>query len=361
VAGGFKVALRRGEKTLNPTPCDYTHDMPSPLIAITMGDPAGIGPEIIAKTIDEKRVFAECRPVVLGDEGILTYTTRWLKSSVTIKRIEGPEEGVFEAGTLNLIPLSNLTPEEVPLGAPQKKGGEAAYRYIERGVQLAQGGSIDAVVTAPISKEALNAAGYAFPGHTELLASLTGAEYPVMMLAGPRLRVVLVTIHLPLRAVPAALSTERISRTIRITDQGLREYWGIASPHVAVAGLNPHAGEGGLFGSEEREVIMPAIEECRHAGMAVDGPFPPDSLFYHAASGRYDAVVSMYHDQGLIPLKLLHFRDGVNITLGLPIIRTSVDHGTGYDIAGRGVADPLSLINAILTAATMATAKKGKG
>jgi len=335
--------------------------MPSPLIAITMGDPAGIGPEIIVKTIAEKKVCAQCRPVVLGDEGILTYTTGWLKSTVTIKRIEEPEQGVFEAGTLNLISLTDLTPEKVPLGAPQKMGGEASYRYIERGVRWAQRGIVDAVVTAPISKEALNAAGHPFPGHTELLAALTEAEDPVMMLAGPRLRVVLVTIHLPLRAVPTALSRKRITKTIRTTDQGLREYWAITSPHLAVAGLNPHAGEGGLFGSEEQEVIMPAIDECRREGVAVDGPFPPDSLFYHAASGRYDAVVSMYHDQGLIPLKLLHFRDGVNITLGLPIIRTSVDHGTGYDIAGQGVADATSLINAVLAASKMATTKKGRG
>lgn len=334
--------------------------MLSPLIAITMGDPAGIGPEIIVKTIGEKRVSAQCRPVVLGDEGIVSYTTQWLKSSVTINRLGEPEGGVFKAGILNLIPLTDLVPEEIPLGTPQRKGGEAAYRYIEKGVKLAQAGIVDALVTAPISKEALNAAGHPFPGHTELLAAMTGAEDQVMMLAGPRLRVALVTTHLPLRAVPAALSRERIKRTIRTTFEGLREYWGITSPQLAVAGLNPHAGEGGLFGSEEQEVIVPAIEECRQEGMAVDGPLPADSLFFHAASGRYDAVVSMYHDQGLIPLKLLHFRDGVNITLGLPIIRTSVDHGTGYDIAGQGVADPTSLINAILAASQMAAAEKNR-
>jgi 4-hydroxythreonine-4-phosphate dehydrogenase len=332
--------------------------MPSPLIVITMGDPAGIGPEIIVKAMGERAVFAQCRPVVLGDEGILSFTARWLKAPVTIKRIEGPEHGVFRRGTLNLIPLTDLSSEEVPLGAPRSRGGAAAYRYIEKGVELAQTGIVDALVTAPISKEALNAAGYPFPGHTELLGHMTGAEDQVMMLAGPTLRVALVTTHLPLRAVPDALSKERIKRTIEITAQGLQAYWGIPSPQLAVAGLNPHAGEGGIFGSEEQEVIMPAIEECRRGGMAVYGPLSADSLFFHAASGRYDAVVSMYHDQGLIPLKLLHFRDGVNITLGLPIIRTSVDHGTGYDIAGKGVADPTSLINAILLAAKMATTKK---
>jgi 4-hydroxythreonine-4-phosphate dehydrogenase len=172
--------------------------------------------------------------------------------------------------------------------------------------------------------------------------------------------VTLATTHLPLREVPAALSQERIKKVIEITAQGLQYYWGIPSPQLAVAGLNPHAGEGGIFGTEEQEIIKPAIEECRQKGLAVYGPLPPDSLFFHAASGRYDAVVSMYHDQGLIPLKLLHFRDGVNITLGLPIIRTSVDHGTAYDIAGQGLADPTSLINAILMAAKMAATKRGK-
>jgi 4-hydroxythreonine-4-phosphate dehydrogenase len=181
-----------------------------------------------------------------------------------------------------------------------------------------------------------------------------------MMLAGPRLRVSLVTTHLPLSEVSAALTRGKIKQTIETTAHGLKDYFGIAAPRLAVAGLNPHAGEGGIFGSEEREVIIPAIEECRRKGMQVDGPLPADSLFFHAAAGMYDAVVAMYHDQGLIPLKLLHFRDGVNITLGLPIIRTSVDHGTAYDIAGQGRADPTSLINAILTAAQMAMAKRAR-
>jgi 4-hydroxythreonine-4-phosphate dehydrogenase len=335
--------------------------MPSPLIAITMGDPAGIGPEIIVKAFEKRTIFPQCRPLVLGDEEILLYTTQWMKAPVVIKRITGPEEGKFTPGVMNLIPLTALTPDEIALGTPQRKGGEAAYRYIESGVKMVQGGTVDALVTAPISKEALHMAGHPFSGHTELLAAMTGVEDQVMMLAGPRLRVALVTTHLPLREVPTALATERIKKTIMTTFQWLKDYLGVPDPKLAVAGLNPHAGEGGLFGSEEKEIIAPAIEECRQGGMAVDGPLPPDSLFFQAASGSYDAVVSMYHDQGLIPLKLLHFRDGVNITLGLPIIRTSVDHGTGYDIAGQGVADPTSLINAILMAAKMALAKKESG
>ncbi len=332
-----------------------------PLIAITMGDPAGIGPEIIVKCFGERKLFTRCRPLVLGDEAILTYTIQWMKAPVVIKRITEPGEGAFKPGVLNLISLTDLAPEAIATGTPHRTGGEAAYRYIESGVKMSQTGTVDALVTAPLSKEALNAAGYPFPGHTELLATMTGVEDQVMMLAGPRLRVALVTTHLSLREVPAALSKEKIKRTITITVQWLKEYFGVNDPKLAVAALNPHAGEGGLFGTEEEEIIIPAIEECQQAGIAVDGPLPADSLFFHAAQGRYDAVVSMYHDQGLIPLKLLHFRDGVNITLGLPIIRTSVDHGTGYDIAGQGVADPTSLINAILMASRMALVKKGRG
>ena len=330
-----------------------------PIVAITMGDPAGVGPEIIVKALGEPEIFAKCRPLVLGDENIFSYTIQRMKVSLEINRIREPEEGEFGPGVLNLIALTNLFPTEVPLGTPHRSGGEAAYRYIERGVQMAQAGMVDAVVTAPISKEALNEAGYPFPGHTELLATWTGAKEYVMMLAGPRLRVALVTIHLPLREVPSSLSIGTVKKTIVTTFHGLREYFGIRAPKLAVAALNPHAGEGGLFGVEEQEVISPAIEECRREGLDVDGPLPSDSLFFHAAQGRYDAVVSMYHDQGLIPFKLIHFSEGVNITLGLPIIRTSVDHGTGYDIAGRGVADPTSLINAITVAAQMATTRKG--
>ena len=332
--------------------------MSSPCIAITMGDPAGIGPEIIVKALGEQKVFDQSCPLVLGDESILSHTIHWMNAPVIIKKITSPNEGEYKPGILNLIPVTELSPDEIAIGRPQRKAGEAAYRYIEQGVKMAQGESVAALVTAPLSKGALNAAGHPFPGHTELLAAMTGTEDQVMMLAGSRLRVALVTTHLPLRKVPTALTTERIKRTIVITFQWLQEYMGVKDPKLAVAALNPHAGEGGLFGSEEEEIIAPAIKECHQEGITADGPLPPDSLFFHAASGKYDAVVSMYHDQGLIPLKLLHFRDAVNITLGLPIIRTSVDHGTAYDIAGQGVADPTSLINAILMASKMALTKK---
>ncbi|RLB07379.1 MAG: 4-hydroxythreonine-4-phosphate dehydrogenase PdxA [Deltaproteobacteria bacterium] len=334
--------------------------MSLPVVAITMGDPAGIGPEIIVKALGEREVFAKCRPLVLGDGGIFSHTIHWMEAPLVIKRIKGPEEGEFAPGVLNLIPLTDLPHERISVGKPYKEGGKAAYIYIQRGVTMAKEGTVDALVTAPISKEALNSAGYHYPGHTELLADMTGTKDFVMMLVGPKLRVALVTIHIPLREVSSSLTIEKIRKTIEITFHSLQDYFGIRTPKLAVAALNPHAGEGGLFGFEEEEIILPAIWECRREGIELDGPFPPDSLFFHAAQGKYDAVISMYHDQGLIPLKLLHFKEGVNVTLGLPIVRTSVDHGTGYDIAGHGVADPTSLINAIVLAAQMAMTKKDR-
>jgi 4-hydroxythreonine-4-phosphate dehydrogenase len=332
--------------------------MSLPIITISMGDPAGVGPEIIIKALAEKELFALCRPIVLGDAGVFSFTIQWMGAQSMIQKIRNPEEGAFVPGIVNLIPLTDISLEEVPLGFPQRSCGEAVYRYIKRGVEMIQDGIADALVTAPINKEVLNEAGYPFPGHTELLAALTGVH--VMMLAGPRLRVALVTTHLPLREVFSSLTIRGIKQTIVTTFKGLRDYFGIRVPRLAVAALNPHAGEGGLFGSEEREIISPAIEECRGEGINVYGPFPADSLFFKASQGEYDVVISMYHDQGLIPLKLMHFREGVNITLGLPIIRTSVDHGTGYDIAGKGLADPTSLINAIRVAAEMAMVKKSR-
>ena len=215
------------------------------------------------------------------------------------------------------------------------------------------------MVTGPVSKEAIQMAGYPFSGHTELLAQLSHTEEYVMMLAGPRLRVSLVTIHIPLSQVPSAISKERVLKCIEVTERGLKEDFGIASPRLAVAALNPHGGEGGLFGEEEEREIGPAVREAQEKGIEVQGPFPADSLFHEALSGGWDAVVAMYHDQGLIPLKMLHFRDGVNVTLGLPFVRTSVDHGTAFPIAGKGVADPTSMYAAIQMAAQILTHRRG--
>jgi len=324
-----------------------------PLIGITMGDPVGIGPEIIVKALSEKHLLSMCRPVVFGDRRILAREPGG--SGLTIETLSERDLNNIrpKPGTIPLIPVSDLDPENSRYGNPDPESGKAMADYITKAVTAASSGRIDALVTAPINKASLRAAGYDFPGHTEMLAQLTNTQKVVMMLAGTRLRVVLVTIHCALKEVPGQISAEKIFTTIAITHDHLKKYFNIEKPRIAVAALNPHGGENGLFGSEETEHILPAIRQAENKNMNVQGPFPPDTLFYRAAKGAFDAVVCMYHDQGLIPLKMLHFEDGVNISLGLPIIRTSVDHGTAYDIAGRNKADPSSLIRAVQMAAEM--------
>jgi len=328
-----------------------------PLIAITMGDPAGIGPEIIAKALLKTDVYEVCRPLVLGDVGCLEMASRSV-GSLSFQLISSASEVAGGQGVIEVMPVSELREDSCLPGQPTLAGGKAMVEYILKAVELAASGQVSAMVTGPISKALMHQAGYEFEGHTELLAHLTGTKDYVMMLAGERLRVSLATIHCALAEVPRKLNKDLIVKTIGITYQALERDFGIDKPRVAVAALNPHAGESGLFGREETEIIQPAVEESKNEGLSVEGPFPADTLFYHASTGRYDAVVAMYHDQGLIPLKMLHFSDAVNITLGLPIIRTSVDHGTAYDIAGKGVADPSSLIAAIKMAAQIAGARR---
>ena len=328
-----------------------------PIIGITMGDPTGVGPEIIVKVLSHESTFRFCTPVVLGDRIILERALKLLNAPLAVNEMEALREENLQSGALNLLPLSAIPLDKAGYGNPTKACGHGMVTYIKEAVRLASDGIIDAITTAPISKKAMSDAGYPYPGHTELLAELTGSTDYVMMLAGERLRVVLVTIHCSLRDVFHLLTTEKIVKTISITNHALRDFFGETNPRIAVAGLNPHAGEEGLFGSEEKTIILPAVERARQSGINVEGPLPPDTLFYHAARGGYGAVVSMYHDQGLIPLKLLHFEDAVNITLGLPLIRTSVDHGTAYDIAGTGKANPSSLLNALKIAARMASLK----
>ena len=250
-----------------------------------------------------------------------------------------------------VVQLSSLSADTLLWGKPNRSTASAMVNYITKGVEYIQQGWLDGIATCPISKEALNDAGYNFPGHTEMLADLTGSKDYAMMMAGSKLCVTLVTIHCPLSEVPPAISTERILRLIQTTDRALKVDFGIARPRIAVAGLNPHGGENQLFGSEEFQTIQPAVSLSCEEGIDVSGPFPPDTVFVKASQGEYDAVVCMYHDQGLIPFKLLHFNDGVNVTIGLPIVRTSVDHGTAYDIAGKGVADGDSLVEAVKLAA----------
>ena len=329
--------------------------MSLPKVGITMGDPTGIGPEIIVKVLSDKSTFHFCRPIVLGDRTIMERAIRLLNSTLKVNEIENVEAREYRNGKLNLLNLSNININEIDYGAPTKACSKAMVNYIEEAVKLVLDGRIDAITTAPISKKALSDAGYSYHGHTELLAELTGSKEYVMMLAGERLKVTLVTIHCGLREVFPLLTIDSILTTIRVTHDALIDFFGEEKPTIAVAALNPHAGEGGLFGKEEEEIILPAIKKAQQLGIRVEGPLSPDTLFYYAVQGAYSVVVSMYHDQGLIPLKLLHFEDAVNVTLGLPLIRTSVDHGTAYDIAGTGKANPLSLFNALKMAAMMVT------
>ncbi len=330
-----------------------------PLLAITMGDPVGVGPEIIVLALRDPAVYDLCRPLVLGDLTALARARDLLAPELSLHLVEHPAEGKYIPGTLDLWALSHLEPEDCRYGLPTPAGGAAMVSYILTAIRLCQEGQAQGLVTGPISKMAMRLAGFDYPGHTELLAEKTGAAEVAMMLAGGNFRVVLATIHIPLAEVPERLSQEGLVRLLRLTHACLRRDFGLDRPRLAVAALNPHASEGGLFGSEEQEVIIPAVLEAHGAGVAVSGPFPADTLFWRHAQGEFDAVIALYHDQGLIPLKLLHFMDAVNVTLGLPIIRTSVDHGTAYNLAGTGRAHPGSLSAALRMAAGMARRRFG--
>ncbi|MBW1740049.1 MAG: 4-hydroxythreonine-4-phosphate dehydrogenase PdxA [Deltaproteobacteria bacterium] len=322
-----------------------------PIIGITMGDPVGIGPEIILKALAQGSVYETCCPLVLGDIAVMTATNQWLKTGLRIQPVDAPEAGRYQSGTIDVMGCSDLDFNQLQYGHPTQETGRAMVAYVTQGIDWAMKGRIHGLATCPINKMAMHVAGFDFDGHTELLAERTKTSDYVMMLAGTRLRVALVTIHLPLAQVPQRLTTQGVFKTIRITNEALRHSFGIPRPKLAVAALNPHAGENGLFGDEEIRVISPALCQAAESGVRVSGPHPPDTLFHWALKGRWDAVVCMYHDQGLIPFKMVHFSGGVNVTLGLPIVRTSVDHGTAYDIAGTGEADPGSLVAAVRMAA----------
>lgn len=346
--------------------------MAVPAIAITMGDPAGVGPEIIVKAcraLAPRLAEGSLRLTVLGSaaalhraEAVLGHTLPAAES--TLGRSAGSRDG---EAPLALVDVDPQTPE-VPVGQVSAAGGHYAFLAVKAGVDLALAGQVDAIVTAPLNKEALNRAGHAYAGHTDMLADLTGVTGSVMMLAHDGMRVSHVSTHVPLSAVPGLLTPKRLRRVIDLTAEALVEL-GIARPRIAVAALNPHAGEGGIFGREDIEVTTPIVDDYRARGHAVEGPVPGDTVFVKLRGGRYDAVVAMYHDQGHIPVKLLGFRtdpetgawqalNGVNVTLGLPIIRTSVDHGTAFDIAGTGAANEESLIEAIDYALTMAANRR---
>jgi 4-hydroxythreonine-4-phosphate dehydrogenase len=332
-----------------------------PLLAITMGDPVGIGAEVTVKAASVPDVRGDADLVVFGDPNVLSRAAREAAIDLSIREVEiGEARDHQEQNVLPVVAVSKL--DSFVWGVPAPDSYAAQVEYVKRAFAAVSEGMVDAIVTAPISKASMSRAGAAWTGHTEMLADLSTEHHPksdgsswvpLMMLAGPTLKVVPLTTHIALADVPARVTRERVLHAITVTDAALRTHFSRRRPLIAVAGMNPHAGEGGLFGDEERTQISPAIEEARERGVAVSGPFPADTIFHRAVTGEFDVVIGMYHDQALIPIKLLDFDRAVNVTLGLPVIRTSVDHGTAYDIAGRGIASARSMIEAIRLAARM--------
>ena len=323
-----------------------------PRIGITMGDPAGIGPEVVLKAVAEEEVRAVCRSVIIGDAQLLAHNARTLDLQCGYQIVRRDEHLPDEISEPLIFHLDNIQGHVEP-GIESGAAGKAAAGYIEAAVELCAAGSIDAIATAPINKRALYLGGYTFPGHTEFLAYLTGSDDYAMGFVGANLRVVLVSTHVPLSEAIGLVRRERVEKRIRLADRELRR-WGIERPRIAVAALNPHGAEGGLFGIEEASEIAPAVEACRAAdGINVSGPFSADTVFLRASRGEFDAVVACYHDQAMIPVKCLSFGEAVNVTLGLPFIRTSVDHGTAFDIAGKGIAEHSSMVAAIKLAAEL--------
>ncbi|HEV2860721.1 MAG TPA: 4-hydroxythreonine-4-phosphate dehydrogenase PdxA [Pyrinomonadaceae bacterium] len=323
-----------------------------PRIGVTMGDPAGIGPEVVLKAVAEREVLDACLPVIVGDAQLLAHTARTLDLQCGYEIVRRGEPLPDDWGGPLIYHLDNIGASVQP-GVESGACGRAAAEYIEAAVELCASGSLDAISTAPINKRALFLGGYSFPGHTEFLAHLTGAEDCAMAFVAANLRIVLISTHVPLAQAIRLVEKDRIVRVVRLTNRELKR-WGIAAPRVAVAALNPHGAEGGLFGVEESAEIIPAVEACRDEGIDAAGPFSADTVFLRASRGEFDAVVSCYHDQAMIPVKCLSFGEAVNVTLGLPFIRTSVDHGTAFDIAGRGVAEHSSMVAAITLAARLA-------
>jgi 4-hydroxythreonine-4-phosphate dehydrogenase len=330
-------------------------DMPGkkrPVIAITMGDAAGVGPEIIVKALLSRQIYDMCRPLVIGDAGAMSEALRLVESPIRLRPIDGVDEMLGNYSTIDLIDLHNLDPKDITIGRVCRACGKAAMEYIIKAADLALTDKVRALVTAPINKEATVQAGYGDIGHLEFLARISHtAEYATMLVSGT-LRVVHLTTHYSLKDACALVTKEKILARLRLTDGSFRK-WGVAGPRIGVAALNPHAGEGGLFGSEEIEQIIPAIKEAQNLGINARGPFPADSIFVRAIGGEFDVILAMYHDQGHIAVKVHGFEDSVSVALGLPFVRTSVDHGTAFDIAGKGVAQSRSLEEAIKMAVSL--------
>lgn len=336
-------------------------------IAITMGDPAGIGPEICIKALQNKYIYERCKPIVVGDAGVMQQASDLLDASLKINPVSSVTEAKFEFGTVDVYDLKNVNLSELQPGVVSAMAGNAAFEAVRKVIELALVNEVDATVTAPINKESIHKAGHHFSGHTEIYAHYTNTSKYAMLLADENLRVIHATTHVSLRRACDLCKKERVLEVISLLDNACKQF-GIPQPRIAVAGLNPHAGENGLFGDEEINEIIPAISEANSRGFMVEGPVPPDTMFVKAVQGKYDGCVAMYHDQGHIPFKLEGFQwdnekqtmksvKGVNITLGLPIIRTSVDHGTAFEIAGKGIASADAMLVALDYAILMAKNK----
>ncbi len=328
-----------------------------PILGITMGDPASIGPEITVKALSDPAIYEKCSPIIIGDAAVMEAAVGIVGKNVKINAVSDVKEAKFEFGTIDVYDMKLVDMDKLECGVVSAMAGNAAFQYVKKVIELAMNHEVDATVTNALNKEAMNLAGHHYSGHTEIYAEYTGTKKYTMMLAHENLRVVHVSTHVSLREACDRVKKDRVLEVIRIADQACKEL-GIKEPKIGVAGLNPHSGENGMFGREEIEEITPAIEAAKGEGIIVDGPVPPDTVFSKARGGWYDIVVAMYHDQGHIPLKVVGFVynqaeqkwdavAGVNITLGLPIIRASVDHGTAFDQTGKGVANELSLINAM--------------
>lgn len=337
-----------------------------PILGITLGDPAGIGPEITVKALSKRAIYKACRPIVVGDAAVIEKATSIVNMPwIMVHPVKAIEYAKFEYGTIDVYDLANVDINQLEYGKVSVMAGDAAFEYVRNVIQLALEKQVDGTITNPLNKEAINLAGHHYSGHTEIYAELTGTKDYAMMLADENLRVVHVSTHVSLREACNKVKKERVYNVIMMANEACQRI-GIQKPRIAVAGLNPHAGENGLFGQEEIQEIIPAIQQGVSEGLHVEGPFPPDSVFPKACGGMFDIVVAMYHDQGHIPIKVLGFDydqqkqkmsavNGINVTLGLPIIRVSVDHGTAFDQANKGTANESSLVNAIEYAIRMIT------